>query len=438
MEIVPSIMTRNPCYTKGKKIMVKGLMLHSVGCSQPLAEVFVKKWNNPGVDNPCVHAFIDGITGKVYQTLPWDHRGWHAGKGSKGSANDTHIGVEMCEPSAADIKYGSGASIECLNRDKAMAIVKRTYDAAVELFAFLCWKFDLDPLADGVIISHKEGHDRKIASGHVDPTHLWDGLQSGYTMDGFRRDVNLCLHREKTKIGDETEPKADPGQTQPEPIEPGDIVRIMQDAVYYTGDAMPDWVKVMEWKVKSVKGSRVVLGKNVAETNEINSPVDARYLIVVARRVLEEPAAPVRERMDISEEGVKFIMEFEGCKLSAYQCAAGVWTIGYGHTVGVKQSDKLSSEQEARALLDEDLKEYTGYVNTYIEKGVITFAPNQNQFDALTSFCYNRGSGRLRELVTGRDAAAVADGMLDYTFVNEKENEGLKRRRKAERELFLR
>lgn len=438
MEIVPSIMTRNPCYTKGKKITVKGLMLHSVGCSQPLAEVFVKKWDSPSAGNACAHALIDGITGMVYQTLPWEHRGWHAGKGDKGSADDTHIGVEMCEPSAAEIKYGSGASIECLNRDRAMAIVKRTYDAAVELFAFLCWKFDLDPLGDGVIISHKEGHDRKIASGHVDPTHLWDGLQSGYTMDGFRRDVNLCLHREKMRIESEAQPKADPGQTQPEPVEPGDIVRIMQDAVYYTGDEMPDWVKVMEWKVKSVKGSRVVLGKNVAETKDINSPVDARYLIVVARRTPEKPTGPVWERMDISEEGVKFIMEFEGCKLSAYQCAAGVWTIGYGHTAGVKQSDKLSSEQEARALLVEDLKKYTGYVNTYIENGVITFAPNQNQFDALTSFCYNCGSGRLRELVTGRDAAAVADSMLAYRFANKKENKGLERRRKAERELFLR
>lgn len=73
--------------------------------------------------------------------------------------------------------------------------MKRTYDTAVELFAFLCKQFELDPLADGVIISHKEGHKRGIASDHVDPHHLWDGLQSGYTMDGFRKDVGMVIDK---------------------------------------------------------------------------------------------------------------------------------------------------------------------------------------------------------------------------------------------------
>jgi len=59
------------------------------------------------------------------------------------------------------------------------------------LFAFLCKEFQLDPLKDGVIISHREGHTRGIASGHEDPEHLWRGLGSGYTMDGFRRDVKF-------------------------------------------------------------------------------------------------------------------------------------------------------------------------------------------------------------------------------------------------------
>lgn len=70
MELVESILTQNPCYQAGRKIAVKGLMLHSVGCPQPNAETFVKKWNNPESSRACVHAFIDGNTGKVYQTLP--------------------------------------------------------------------------------------------------------------------------------------------------------------------------------------------------------------------------------------------------------------------------------------------------------------------------------------------------------------------------------
>ncbi|MDE6387007.1 MAG: N-acetylmuramoyl-L-alanine amidase [Lachnospiraceae bacterium] len=341
MEIVQSILTNNSCYKAGQKIAVQGLMLHSVGCNQPSAEVFVKEWNKPMEKKRCVHAFIDGITGKVYQTLPWEYRGWHCG----GAANNTHIGVEMCEPSG--IQYTKGASFNCLDRNDAMAVVKRTYDTAVELFAFLCREYRLDPLEEGVIISHKEGHARKIASGHEDPSHLWNGLQSGYTMDGFRHDVEIAMHRGEVK----------------------------------------------------------------AEVNPL--------------------------RMDISEEGVRLIMQFEGCRLSAYQCAAGVWTIGYGHTRGVKPGDKLPSQEAARAMLYEDLKEYTGYVNTYIERKVINFPVNQNQFDALTSFCYNRGSGRLRDLVTGRDAADVAEAMLSYILVNEEVNEGLQRRREAERKLFL-
>ena len=183
LEIIESILTNNPCYKAGKRIKVKGLMLHSVGCPQPSAEVFVKKWNSPDASRACVHAFIDGNNGKVYQTLPWDYRAWHCG----GTANNTHIGVEMCEP--ACIKYTGGSTFTCSDREAAMVVVKRTYDTAVELFAYLCKQFGLDPMADGVIISHKEGHDRGLASGHQDPSHLWNGLQSGYTMDGFRRDV---------------------------------------------------------------------------------------------------------------------------------------------------------------------------------------------------------------------------------------------------------
>lgn len=70
---------------------------------------------------------------------------------------------------------------------------KRTYEAAVELFAFLCKEYGLNPLADGVIISHKEGHARGIATNHGDPEHLWKGLGMGYTMDTFRQAVKAKM-----------------------------------------------------------------------------------------------------------------------------------------------------------------------------------------------------------------------------------------------------
>lgn len=191
MKLLQSILTKNPCYTAGRKITVKGLMLHSVGCPQPKASVFISSWNSSSYDNACVHGFIDGNDGTVYQTLPWNHRGWHCGSGSKGSGNNTHIGVEMCEP--ACIRYTSGSNFTCSDLAEARTVAKRTYEAAVELFAMLCKQYNLNPIADGVIISHREGHSRGIASNHGDPEHLWKGLGLGYTMDGFRKDVKAAM-----------------------------------------------------------------------------------------------------------------------------------------------------------------------------------------------------------------------------------------------------
>ena len=191
MKLVENILTRNPCYTAGRKITVKGLMLHSVGCPQPKASVFINSWNSLSHASSCVHGFIDGNDGTVYQTLPWNHRGWHCGSGNKGSGNNTHIGVEMCEP--ACIKYTAGSNFTCSNLAEAKAVAKRTYEAAVELFAMLCRKYSLNPLVDGVIISHREGHSRGIASNHGDPEHLWTQLGLGYTMDGFRKAVKVAM-----------------------------------------------------------------------------------------------------------------------------------------------------------------------------------------------------------------------------------------------------
>ena len=163
-------------------------MLHSVGCPQPSAMAFVKSWNAPNA-TVCVHSFIDGNSGEVYQTLPWDYRGWHCG----GSANGTHIGIEMCEPDC--LTYTSGSNFTCSNKIRARNSLKITYNSAVDLFAYLCKKYDLDPIKQGVIISHAEGYKMGIASNHGDPTHLWNKLGTGYTMDGFRKDVKAAMSK---------------------------------------------------------------------------------------------------------------------------------------------------------------------------------------------------------------------------------------------------
>lgn len=182
MKIVQNILTKNDCYKTNRTIKVKGMMLHSVGCSQPSAMAFVNSWNRSGIA-ACVHAFIDANTGVVHQTLPWNHRGWHGG----GKSNNTHIGVEMCEPST--IKYKGGATFTDTDSVATKKAVLRTYSAAVELFAHLCKEYDLNPLTD--IVSHREGHALGIASNHGDPEHLWSKF--GLSMDGFRKDVQAQM-----------------------------------------------------------------------------------------------------------------------------------------------------------------------------------------------------------------------------------------------------
>ena len=213
MKLQQKFLTKNPCYqanlkkadsryVRFQKNGPRGLMLHSVGCAQPSAGVFYDLWNRETYTAACVHAFIDADTGEVWQTLPWNYRGWHCA----GSGNNTHLGVEMCE--SRHITYTGGDRFTVKDLTKARADCKRTYEAAVELFAHLCREYGLDPLRD--IISHREGGQKGVASGHTDPEHYWQGLGLPYTMDTFRAAVKKAL--------------------EPKPEQPGKIYRIQLGA----------------------------------------------------------------------------------------------------------------------------------------------------------------------------------------------------------------
>lgn len=189
MNITRQYTTLNPCYRNNIKIRVKGLMLHSVGCAQPKASVFINQWNktSAGVG---VHGVLDA--NNAYLCLPCNEisgysiKGWHGASGPNGSVNNTHIGFEMTEPST--IKYtGNGSEWIDLNSTETKKHVLATYNNAVELFAYLCEFHGLNPLQDGVIISHSEGNKRGIASNHGDVEHIWKKF--GLTMNQFRQDV---------------------------------------------------------------------------------------------------------------------------------------------------------------------------------------------------------------------------------------------------------
>jgi len=139
--------------------------------------------------------------------------------------------------------------------------------------------------------------------------------------------------------------------------------------------------------------------------------------------------------MNISQEGLSLIKKFEGCEYNAYKCAAGVWTIGYGHTADVKEGD-LVTQQEADKILEEDMKEYEGYINS-----AVTVDLNQNQFDSLVSWVFNLGpsnlsSSTLLTKINNKDWDNVPEQIKRWNKAGGKVLEGLIRRREAEALLF--
>lgn len=209
MNLQKLILTKNACYMAGKKIKPEGIMLHSTAANNPKLSRYVgpddgklgeNKYNNhwncyhPGGKDigahtyvnkngdgkcdvcggrqVCVHAFIGKLAdGSIatYQTLPWDHLGWHcAGKG-----NDTHIGIEICEDGLTDATY-----------------FKKVYQEAVELCAYLCKQYGL---TEKTILCHSEGGKKGIASDHSDVMHWFP--KHGKSMDTFRADVKALLNK---------------------------------------------------------------------------------------------------------------------------------------------------------------------------------------------------------------------------------------------------
>jgi len=146
-------------------------------------------------------------------------------------------------------------------------------------------------------------------------------------------------------------------------------------------------------------------------------------------------ASTYRTKMNIGTKGLEMIKHFEGLELNAYQCAAGVWTIGYEHTKGV-QKGMVISEDTANEMLVEELNEYENYINTLVNVEL-----NQNQFDAMVSWVYNLGGGNLKastllKVLNAGDYAGVPAQMMRWNKAGGKVLEGLTRRRQAEADLF--
>lgn len=268
MKLYKLILTENACYKAGKKIKVKGIMVHSTGANNPTLKRYVgpddgrlgknqynNHWNtyHPGGREVCVHGFIGKLadgTVATYQTLPWDHRGWHAG----GSANNTHIGFEICEDGLTDATY-----------------FKKVYQEAVELCAYLCKEFGL---TEKNIICHSEGYRQGVASNHGDVMHWFP--KHGKSMDTFRADVAALLKKETATTG---KPTTSTTATVTTEIKEGDKVEFTATAEKYnpSSSTIPAWVKNDYYHIvtqttsngkKVTKGGKtcVLLGKKVKKS----------------------------------------------------------------------------------------------------------------------------------------------------------------------------
>lgn len=138
---------------------------------------------------------------------------------------------------------------------------------------------------------------------------------------------------------------------------------------------------------------------------------------------------------NISDEGIRLIKHFEGCELTAYLCSANVLTIGWGYTKNVQEGD-VWSQEKADYMLEEELIEYSEYVNDLVKVPL-----NQNQFDALVSWVYNLGptnlqSSTLLKVLNAGEYDSVPEQILRWDKANGQRLEGLARRRKAESLLF--
>ena len=277
MNLKKLIFTENECYKAGKKIKPKGIMVHSTGANNPYLRRYVgpddgilgenqynNHWNQhrPSGRQVCVHAFIGKLkngTIATYQTLPWEHRGWHAG----GDANDSHIGFEICEDNLSDSSYFSAV-----------------YKEATELCAHICKIYGL---TENDIIGHYEGFQKKIASNHGDPRHWFS--RHGKSMDTFRADVKELLMPTNERV---------------QSFQVDDVVSIKPSASKYYpgGPTIPAWVKELHHKVTQTEFNNkpvihagkvcVLLGKRVdkktkQESAGIMTWVNEDELILVDR-----------------------------------------------------------------------------------------------------------------------------------------------------------
>ena len=297
LNIIKEYAVKNLCYIAARKMVPQGIVVHSTGANNPnlkryvdaVDEVGVNQYGNhwntakPGGRNVCVHAFIGYDKNnkvRVAEILPLNICCWGVGKGKKGSYNydPAYIQFEICEDKLTDKVY-----------------YEKAFFVAAEYCAWLCRKYNINV---DKIVGHCEAYRLGYGSNHSDPEHWMKKF--GETMDDFRNRVSEIL-----KTNDVNKGNNDETTIKNTSIEKGDLVSITNNAKYYSGKLMPDWVKSQNWYVASVSnGERVVIDKNEKGTNAICSSIHKKYLTVV-RKVTASTSVTQKEDTNICPYRVK-------------------------------------------------------------------------------------------------------------------------------------
>lgn len=278
--------TNSTCYKETTEMTIKGVLWHSTGANNPWLKRYVQPSDNASdrtkllnmlgknqYNNDWNHIYhrvgLNCWIGKLangavatVQTMPWNYRPWGCGGGSKGSCNDGWIQFEICEDSLTDKNY-----------------FDKVYNEACEITAYLCDMYNIDPhgtvVHKGVtvptILCHYDSYHLGLGSNHGDIYHWFK--KYGKDMDDVRNDVAKII-KENAIVSSAANSS----------VKEGDVVKISENATYYSGKAIPAWVKNKNWIVDEISGDRAIIDKSADGKNAINSPVNTKYLTVVASK----------------------------------------------------------------------------------------------------------------------------------------------------------
>ena len=248
-DIIIAIHTQNDCYKAARPIVgPKGIVVHSTAAPNPWLKRYVdcpaecgenkagNHWNRSSKEmgrSVCAHAFIGYDKDKrirVAQILPYEYQNWLTG----GSANKTHIGFEICEP--ADLG------------DKAY--FAEMWDVVVDYCAYLCKRFNLNPLGENVIIDHATAHKLGWGNNHGDVAHWWPKYHGVY-LDDLRKAVAQRMGMQ--------EPEAKPAEDETKEDTDMDVLYRVQVGAFAVRDnaqKMMDKLKALGFDALIVEAGR--------------------------------------------------------------------------------------------------------------------------------------------------------------------------------------